>query len=1147
MPNSYEFFKPEIKRWFLENIPLDRKILDVGCGSAVYSSLLRSAGYRMDAVEIWEPYLEQFHLRDKYDNIFIGDVLNFDIRLYDVIILGDVLEHIEPEKAIRLIQRIKILNKQCIVAVPYQMEQGEYNGNVYESHLQSDLTYEIMKERYPDLQLLFSNQWYGYYSMKDQRVDRAYVLYATESYIDTVQGCVNSIRAVSNIPIIVYLLNSNKRIDGAIRDNWMGNFENPKQEDYINRENSDIYKLLIERPRIIKNALQKYARTVCYVDADSIATKYVDRIFDYYPEDCSHPYFSEGMYDYLHINERGGAESRDNLSGTLEAPTCELFGINQQVRQKYRQTGYFVAGQNCIDFLSDWYYMCNHPKILQNSQWYAPFHEETVLQALLYKMNIQKGLPYIYCNASLDEIDNIYNKYQFGTTIREWFRLPNSKQELLFLHGEKKLEIMNLMIDKLKNMKEKLKVLFLLPHISTGGCPQFCLKRIEVLQKFTEIEIFVVEYQNYSDDYVVQKNKIKTIVDNFYTLGEDKLELLRIILNNNIDIVHIDEMSERLDNDLMSKLYSKDRNYRIIETCHDISFNPRDKIYHPDAYSFCTPYHLDTFQELPSMRTVIEYPIDDNHINSRKYNSTRKKLGFDSDKWHVLNVGLWTPGKNQHEGLKIAREYPELQFHFVGNQAGNFIDYWKPLMKDIPPNVTIWGERKDTELFYKTCDIFMFNSVNECNPLVLREAISYGLPIIAHNLPQYKGMFDKYIQPIDTDLNTIKRNYKIPTDNTSEVFAANHLTLYEKVMEKEITNYITPSTISINQHFVDQPFLEITGNDQSDFNIKFFDENNICHYEDTIKSNHWIKLNRKWYTKWRTEVWKENKLIYNNVLDYKEKRVFIIFESSSLGDTIAWIPYVEEFRKKHECHVIVCTFKNFLFKNSYSDLEFVEPGTTVENLYGLYRIGWFYDKDKEPELCNTIPLQKTASNILGLEYKEIVPKIDFKPKPRKYKNKYVSIVTNSTMACKFFPKETWQEIIDYLVNTGYHVINISKERNEFKNCYQPIDDSLSNTMNIIYYSEFVITISSGLGWLAWAMNKQTVLLSNFTKNWHEWSTNCIRITNKKVCHGCWNESDTIFSKSDWDWCRYHRDDGRRFECHTSISGKTIINKLKKLI
>jgi hypothetical protein len=51
-------------------------------------------------------------------------------------------------------------------------------------------------------------------------------------------------------------------------------------------------------------------------------------------------------------------------------------------------------------------------------------------------------------------------------------------------------------------------------------------------------------------------------------------------------------MSERLDNSVMKRLWFN-RSYRIIETCHDISFNPETKQFTPDAYAFC-PHHLDT-------------------------------------------------------------------------------------------------------------------------------------------------------------------------------------------------------------------------------------------------------------------------------------------------------------------------------------------------------------------------------------------------------------------------------------------------------------------------------------------------------------------------------------------------------------------------
>ena len=110
-------------------------------------------------------------------------------------------------------------------------------------------------------------------------------------------------------------------------------------------------------------------------------------------------------------------------------------------------------------------------------------------------------------------------------------------------------------------------------------------------------------------------------------------------------------------------------------------------------------------------------------------------------------------------------------------------------------------------------------------------------------------------------------------------------------------------------------------------------------------------------------MWKDDEPYYDYSLDYTDKRVYIAFDSKSLGDSIAWMPYVLEFKKKHNCHVIVSTFKNFLFKDVYPEIEFIEPGQKADGIFGMYNIGWFYNPDKEPALCNTVKLQEAATNI----------------------------------------------------------------------------------------------------------------------------------------------------------------------------------------
>jgi len=1156
MPYSFSYYKEELLQWFKSNIPKHLRILDVGPGVGTYADLLVNENYRIDAVEIFPPYIQKYGLIDKYDNVFIGDICTFDITDYDFIILGDVLEHIPKDDAIKLYSSFIEQGKEMLVAVPFEMEQGEHEGNIYETHHQIDLTPQVIRERYPELKSLKEINDYGYYYYLLNKAENLYVLYANSSYYDTVCQAVKSINNVTDTPVVVYLLNDNRKVPGAETVKWGYKGFDVKQTEYIDRNNSRVYNLLIQRPSIIKHALNNYGNKVAYIDSDTVVTPHIDKIFDYIPADSSHPYFTQGIYDYLFINGRGGVETREELHKSLEHPACELFGVDQSNRWKYHQTGYFVAVNSCMDFLDEWEWMCNHPKVITNPQLYAPYHEETIANVLLWKYNIQDGLPYMYINytKSIDVSELPFNgEDQY---LAEWTRLPRKEEELMALHGEKRVPFMKYTMDQFKK-----RILFLAPHLSTGGMPAFLLKRIQALKD--HYNITVVEHRNFSNDFVVQKNKIKELVDNFYTLGEDKTELQSIISSERIDIVHIDEMSESLgDKELIDTLYCNCRSYKIVETCHNISFNPDvEKNYHPDAYAFCTPHHLTTFKGMKtSLKEVIEFPIEpiiyDDWSDKLEAQST---LGLDSNKKHVLNIGLWTKGKNQGEGLSLARKLPGVEFHFVGNQAGNFKDYWGPLMDTVPSNVTIWGERNDTSTFLQAADVFMFNSTWECNPLVIREAIGNGLPILARNLPQYEDMFTSYITDLHpmkmkNQLKTLLRdgcNYIIPTDNVLSNFSTNHIDLYTKVLNTKKVKHIKPIDYNIYRDFALGPYIHITGASKSLFRIELYDKQKLV-YDTTMSSGSYAKIDKKYYTDWRTVIYKDNLLILDEFINLENKRVYIAIDSAALGDSIAWIPYALEFQQKHKCNVVISTFKNFLFEDVYPELDFIKPGDYAGDIYAKYIIGWFSEDNYHPVAPNTIPLQQTASDILGLEYKEIKPRItnNFGNECGMKDNynvpgKYVTIATNATAGCKFWTREGWQEVINFLHSKGYMIVNTSKEDNPFDNCEKIVDTDIEYTIDCIRQSEFFIGLSSGLSWLAWAIGTPVVMISNFTEADHEFS--CYRVSDTSICHGCWNNPKFTFDRGDWDWCPEHKGTDRQFECHTKIPASKVISTLTMLL
>jgi len=144
----------------------DCTILDVGPGNGKYGRLLKAFAKRIDAIEIFPQTLKVNQINELYYQIFVGDICDFEFEHYDIVIFGDVLEHIETARAQQLLDRIYDKCKEIIVVVPYLYEQGETDGNVHEIHLQPDLTHEVFLKRYPHFKCLATEEYQGIYIKK---------------------------------------------------------------------------------------------------------------------------------------------------------------------------------------------------------------------------------------------------------------------------------------------------------------------------------------------------------------------------------------------------------------------------------------------------------------------------------------------------------------------------------------------------------------------------------------------------------------------------------------------------------------------------------------------------------------------------------------------------------------------------------------------------------------------------------------------------------------------------------------------------------------------------------------------------------------------------------------------------------------------
>jgi glycosyltransferase involved in cell wall biosynthesis len=306
---------------------------------------------------------------------------------------------------------------------------------------------------------------------------------------------------------------------------------------------------------------------------------------------------------------------------------------------------------------------------------------------------------------------------------------------------------------------QKKKLLYICPHLSTGGQPQYTYKQIKHF--LSDFQIEVVEINNSGGTaFVVQKNRIKSLVP-VHTLGEDKSKIIDVIQNFNPDIIHFQEIPQfDLPEYVLDIIFDNKRKYNIVATTHGSFTNPSDIVYQPDRYVLVSEWSKKKFEEsnLGVELTTWEYPIEEYSFNKEE---SQIELGLEKDYKHVLMVGLFSPGKNQAEIFEIARKLQKykIKFHFVGNQAMNYETYWSPLMKNKPDNCIVWGERDDVDTFYAACDLFYFSSILELNPLSIKEALSFKMKCIFRKLYTYLDTYDAnpLVTYITDDTNATKQ------------------------------------------------------------------------------------------------------------------------------------------------------------------------------------------------------------------------------------------------------------------------------------------------------------------------------------------------------------------------------------------------------
>lgn len=358
--------------------------------------------------------------------------------------------------------------------------------------------------------------------------------------------------------------------------------------------------------------------------------------------------------------------------------------------------------------------------------------------------------------------------------------------------------------------------------------------------------------------------------------------------------------------------------------------------------------------------------------------------------------------------------------------------------------------------------------------------------------------------------------------------------------------------MELRHHFVDGPFLEVLSADAPVL-VEFLSGAQVIH-SGVIKQGEWIRANRRYYCEWTIRVSDlHGGILYEYLFDIESQNIRIYLDSKSLGDTLAWIPQVARFAEAHPSTTIYVSYHwaNLIDESAYSNLTFISPQDELSPCYASYSIGYYFEdlENRHPADPRLRSLQNVASDILGLSEEERRPLLLNSSIAPVAGNRTVTIATTSTSACKhwLYPGG-WQAVVDWLVGQGYRVSVIQKEPTNLHGIIDETGDQpITERIRQIYDSEVFIGLASGLSWLAWAINKPVIMIAGFSLPHTEFSSNCERIINRNVCHGCWNDPSHIFQRDDWNWCPNHDGSERQHECSRQISPEQVLAALGRLL
>ena len=323
----------------------------------------------------------------------------------------------------------------------------------------------------------------------------------------------------------------------------------------------------------------------------------------------------------------------------------------------------------------------------------------------------------------------------------------------------------------------------------------------------------------------------------------------------------------------------------------------------------------------------------------------------------------------------------------------------------------------------------------------------------------------------------------------------------------------------------------------------------------------------KFYVEWDITLWFNGKQVLHHRFDPRGRKVHFNMPRP-LGDCIILLPYVEEFRRTFDCEV-TCHISNLyhgIVQNYFPHIRLTSnvmkmttpPPPPPADTYARYHMSaWRARPTIATGDMRSISLTLIGRTVLDTPKLRTPSKVIYKPtKPREIAEPYVCIGVQAAINVKcWLNPGGWDRVVDYLKSLGYRVLCIDRDRShtdhdmtvempagaeDFSGDYTLID-----RVNQLAYADFFIGLSSGLSWLAWAVDIPVVLISGISEPWCEFES-AYRVNNPLVCHGCYNDL-RVNCLAISECIHYQGAPERRYECSKEISARQVIATIDQLI